>query len=217
MRTAGTAAQVLRTVLPDLRVVAGVDAAATTALAAEAVQGGAEVLAVLGGDGTMHHAVQALAGTGTALAVLPGGTGNDLAAALGGPAGPVPAARNAVRALQQGRRCAIDLDRVGGGNWFATVLCTGFDAAVSARANALRWSSGTRRYELAVLGGLARLAPRPVRIRTAEGTDTRPVTLVALGVTPSYGGGLAGVRRRRADGDAAGDRALRPGRADVLA
>ncbi len=40
---------------------------------------GAEIIAVYGGDGTISEVATALAGTGSALAILPGGTGNVLA------------------------------------------------------------------------------------------------------------------------------------------
>ncbi|GHJ55710.1 sphingosine kinase [Nonomuraea sp. TT08I-71] len=51
--------------------------------AAAAVEAGAEVVFACGGDGTVMACVTALAGTDVALAVLPQGTGNLLAANLG--------------------------------------------------------------------------------------------------------------------------------------
>lgn len=54
-------------------------------LAAELRAAGAPVVAVCGGDGTVKEAARALAGGGTALAILPGGTGNALATELGLP------------------------------------------------------------------------------------------------------------------------------------
>lgn len=183
-------ASTLRAVIPRLTATVTADAAGTSALATRAAQRGDDVLAVLGGDGTAHLAAQAVAGTPTALALVPSGTGNDLAAALGIPAEPVQAARHIADALRCGQRRRIDLGRVKGGACFATVLCTGFDASVNARANALRWPAGPRRYELAVLAELAALTPRPVRIR-AGGTDVElEAILVAVGNGSSYGGGL---------------------------
>jgi diacylglycerol kinase (ATP) len=61
-----------------------------------AVAEGVAAVAALGGDGVAHAAVQAVAGTAIPLAVLPAGTGNDLAGALGMPADPLAAARAAV-------------------------------------------------------------------------------------------------------------------------
>ncbi|MGH3933323.1 MAG: diacylglycerol/lipid kinase family protein [Pseudonocardiaceae bacterium] len=189
-RVAGTVAETLRTVMPELEATVTDDAAATSRLAALAAQRGDDVLAVLGGDGTAHLAAQALAGTGTALAVLPSGTGNDLAAALGIPADPVQAARHVTDALRSGQRRRIDLGRVAGGSCFTTVLCTGFDAAVNARANAMRWPAGPRRYDLAVLAELAALTPRQVQVTAGDTEVTLPATLVAVGNGAQYGGGL---------------------------
>ena len=49
--------------------------------AAEAVAAGVGALVAVGGDGTVHAAVQAVAGTSAPLAVVPAGTGNDFAGA----------------------------------------------------------------------------------------------------------------------------------------
>ncbi|MGQ0777136.1 MAG: diacylglycerol/lipid kinase family protein [Pseudonocardiales bacterium] len=189
-RVAVAVAETLRAVVPELEATVTDDAAATSRLATLAAQRGDDVLAVLGGDGTAHLAAQAVAGTGTALAVLPSGTGNDLAAALGIPADPIGAARHVTDALRSGRRRRIDLGRVAGGSCFTTVLCTGFDAAVNARANAMRWPAGPRRYDLAVLAELAALTPRQVLVSAGDTEVVLPATLVAVGNGPQYGGGL---------------------------
>ncbi|MGH3997570.1 MAG: diacylglycerol/lipid kinase family protein [Pseudonocardiaceae bacterium] len=189
-RVAGTVASTLRASVPGLTATVTVDAAATSKLAAQVAQRGDDVLAVLGGDGTVHLAAQAVAGSGTALAVVPSGTGNDLAAALGIPTETVPAARYVAEALRNGQRRQIDLGRIDGGACFATVLCTGFDAAVSARANAMRWPAGPRRYDLAVLAELAALTPRRVWVQAGDTELDLEAILVAVGNSSSYGGGL---------------------------
>lgn len=63
-----------------------------------AAEEGVERLLVVGGDGSVHHAVQGLAGTATALGVIPAGTGNDFAAAIGTPSAPEAAVRHALEA-----------------------------------------------------------------------------------------------------------------------
>ena len=183
-------ASALRAAVPALVATVTADAAATSRLAAQAVQRGDDVLAVFGGDGTVHLAAQAVAGTATALAVVPGGSGNDLAAALGLPADPVAAAGHVADALRSGRRRRIDVGQVAGGACFVTVLCTGFDASVNARANAMRWPAGPRRYDLAVLAELAALNPRPVQVQADGSVVELEAILVAVGNGPRYGGGL---------------------------
>ena len=83
----------------------------------------------------------------------------------------------------------IDAGRTGD-RWWATVLCCGFDSAVSDRANRLRWPRGRRRYDVAILAELARLRPRELTLVLDGEARTLPVTLVAVGNTPWYGGGM---------------------------
>lgn len=193
----GLAAKVTATVaghlqaVSEVSVVTTVDAAATASAASDAVSAGADVLAVLGGDGAAHAAVQACAGTSTALAVIPTGTGNDLARALGMPLDPVAAARAAATVLREEEsHSLIDLGRIVGGGWFATVLCAGFDARVNARVNRMRWPRGKHRYDLAVVRELLSLQGMPLRVETDHAVVDLEAALVAVGNTAYYGGGI---------------------------
>ncbi|WP_369068968.1 diacylglycerol/lipid kinase family protein [Kineococcus terrestris] len=170
---------------------------------------------VVGGDGLVHAAVQAVAGTRTALGVVPAGTGNDLARGLGVPLRqPVRAVERLSEALAGGRARAVDAVHVspgepadpagapGGprsGRWFASILGAGVDARVNARANRWRWPTGPSRYTLAALRELAVVRPVGLRI-VLEGVPgepgdgvrvlERPTLLVAVANTRCYGGGL---------------------------
>jgi YegS/Rv2252/BmrU family lipid kinase len=157
--------------------------------AAEAVAAGTGAVVAVGGDGTAHAALQAVAGTTTPLAVIPAGTGNDLALALGIPRDPVAAARAAAEDLVAGDVRAIDAGRTGD-RWWATVLCCGFDSAVTDRANRLSWPRGRRRYDVAILAELAQLRPREIVLVLDGESTTVPVTLIAVGNTAWYGGGM---------------------------
>lgn len=171
------------------RVLPATTGAEAAKLAAEAVTAGTGAVVAVGGDGSAHAALQAVAGTSTPLAVVPAGTGNDLVLALGIPRDPVAAARAAALDLITGAIRTVDAGRTGG-RWWATVLCAGFDSAVTDRANRLRWPRGRRRYDVAILAELARLRPREIVLVLDGETTIVPVTLVAVGNTSWYGGGM---------------------------
>jgi diacylglycerol kinase (ATP) len=179
-RIAGTVAARLRPVVDRLDLLVANSVEESRALMAGAREAGLDVLVVLGGDGAVHQAVQFCAGTEVALGLVPSGTGNDFARALAVPASPL---------LAGGRRRRVDLGRTGD-TWFATVLCTGFDARVTERANRMRWPSGPRRYDLAILAELAALRARPVAVRAGAELCELEATLVAVGNTAWYGGGI---------------------------
>jgi undecaprenyl-diphosphatase len=89
----------------------------------QALQDGAEVVFACGGDGTVAACASELAGTSAALAVVPSGTGNLLAANLGLPALPADAV---AAATAQGRR-HLDVG-VAGDRCFTVMAGMGFDA-----------------------------------------------------------------------------------------
>lgn len=100
--------------------------------AARAVADGFPLLVVCGGDGTVTACAQALAGTGTALAIVPCGTGNLLARNLGLPTSPV----GALAAALDGAPRRIDLALAEGDGIEPTLVGVmagiGLDAAVMA-------------------------------------------------------------------------------------
>jgi len=109
----------------------------TTALAGDAARLaetlGSDYDAVfsLGGDGTVMEVLQALRGGTVPVGVLPGGTGNLVARALGIPL----SVGAAVRELLRGDVTEIDLGDVGGGRLFAFAAGTGIDASMIARTS----------------------------------------------------------------------------------
>lgn len=189
-RVADAVAGKLRAVVDELTVVSASTVEESHALMLRARDAGLDLVAVLGGDGSAHQGVQFCAEHGVALAVVPAGTGNDLVRALGGPGEPLAAADALVDALARGASRTLDLGRVDGGPWFATVLCAGFDSAVNERVNRMRWPHGRRRYDLAIVAELAALRPRRLVADTEEGRVELDAVLVAVGNTPYYGGGI---------------------------
>ncbi len=126
--------------------------------AKKAMADGAELIFACGGDGTVTAVVTALAGSDVALAVLPAGTGNLLAANLG--LGTDPATGLEV-ALEGGRR-RIDVGVIDD-RCFVVMAGMGFDAEM------LEDTSETAKKHigwLAYVGGAAQhLLDRPMRVR----------------------------------------------------
>lgn len=104
-----------------------------TGQARRAVAGGAEVVLVCGGDGTVRAAVEGMAGSRAALGVLPGGTGNLLARNLGISAD----LDKALEVVLRGERRRIDVGTVraagtgdADGLAFVVMAGMGLDAAI---------------------------------------------------------------------------------------
>ena len=180
------AAQAIRTLGREIDVRVTTARGDVERMAREAAASGVERLLVCGGDGTVHEAVNGLAGTGTALGILPGGRGNDLAATLGVPIDPAAAARHLV--ANPIRR--IDLGVVNGRR-FGTTAGVGFDADVAMRTNRGVWRRAGR---FAYLGGIVAslVAFRAPRLMVTAGRERRDGRYMLCAVSNSgrYGGGV---------------------------
>jgi diacylglycerol kinase (ATP) len=155
-------------------------------ISAEVVASGADAVALIGGDGTIHLGAQVLARSGMPFGVIPAGTGNDFARGIGVPLkDPAAAADLIVR----GKTRTIDL-AVAKDEFITTVVAGGFDSLVNKRANAMSWPKGNSRYTVATLAELRTFKPLEYVV-TVDGTviETEAM-LVAVGTGPTYGGGL---------------------------
>lgn len=163
-----------------------------TRLAREAASEGAAVVLACGGDGTVNEVINGVAGTETAVGVLPAGTANALARELGYPSDPERAAEK-LRGMTVRR---VALGRV---TWEASVryfvlACgAGLDAELMMRAETIgkkRW--GMFAYWAA---GLSMLGRRLERFRVeAEGRTWECSMALACRVR-NIGGGLRLGRR----------------------
>ena len=169
-----------------VRNLVGRDADEALDLARGCVADGVETLVVVGGDGMVHLAVQAVAESTTRLGIVPAGTGNDVARYFDLPRKDTLAATDVVIG---GRERTIDLARVGA-TYFVTVLAAGFDAIVNERANEMAWPKGQMRYNLATLAELRTLKPISYVVDIDGEQERFEATLVAVGNGPSFGGGL---------------------------
>lgn len=167
-----------------------------------------DVILLFGGDGTIHRHLGHLVKLGLPVLVVPAGSGNDFARAIG-----VRRVRDSLAAWK--RFCgpepnvrAVDLGVIAceesadggssvGSRYFSCVAGIGIDSEVVSRANRLpRWLRGNGGYALSLLPTIFTFAPVPMKILTPAGDSAwavrsdQPTTLAAFANTPVYGGGM---------------------------
>jgi diacylglycerol kinase (ATP) len=171
----------------------------------------AEAVLIFGGDGTVHRHLAFLAEARMPVLVVPSGSGNDFAKALGirdataalrlwekfvsGASGDV-AQGVAARVLDLGRITPLEQPNAHGA-LFCCVGGAGLDSDANRRANAMpRWLRGHGGYLLAATGAILGHAPAKMRLR-AEAADGKvvleadePAEMAAFANAPAYGGGL---------------------------
>ena len=138
-------------------------------LTKSAVAEGADVVAVYGGDGTVLQAAGGVMDPRVPMALLPGGTGNQLARNLGIPFNPVQAAQ----LMLDGASRAIDIGRWtpdgGTARPFGVACGAGYDAAImNSTTRALKRWLKTGAYLLQTVRSLKHLTPMPYRV-TVDG------------------------------------------------
>jgi diacylglycerol kinase (ATP) len=169
-----------------------------------------DVILIFGGDGTVHYHLSTLVALGLPVLVVPVGSGNDFARALG-----LRRVSDSLHAWQNFRREKNNVHAIDLGvlqtletpsqepKYFCSVAGIGLDAEVARRANKLpRWLRGHGGYALSLLPTLARFAPLPMKISTRDenqppnaSNDWIPrshqsTMLAAFANTPTYGGGM---------------------------
>ena len=155
-------------------------------ISAEVVASGADAVALIGGDGTIHLGAQVLAKSGMPFGVIPAGTGNDFARGIGVPLKDPAAAADLVVA---GRTRRVDL-AVAKDEYITTVVAGGFDSLVNKRANAMSRPKGNSRYTIATLAELRTFKPLEYVVTVDGEVIETKAMLVAVGTGPTYGGGL---------------------------
>jgi diacylglycerol kinase family enzyme len=129
-----------------------------TELARAAARSGVDVVVAFGGDGTLNEVANGLAGTGTPLTTLPGGSANVFCKMLGIPADIVDATEHLLRLADDFRPRRVDLATVNGRR-FAFSAGIGLDAAVVERVDAhprLKSRFGPRFFAAAALSTFSR-------------------------------------------------------------
>lgn len=146
----------------------------------------------VGGDGTFGMLTGPAADAKGLLALVPNGTGNDMARELG-----LNAKRplDALALLDTGRVAVIDAGTItaadGSVTWFPSVASIGFDAIANERANTLQRVPSRARYVAAALATMKDFRPIAFELELDDNRkETRWAWLVAAANASTYGGGM---------------------------
>ena len=149
---------------------------------------------IFGGDGTVHRHLPQLHQQEIPTLVVPAGSGNDFAKALG--IRSVEIANRAWRQFCAGGKNVREIDlgviRAGGQEiLFCCVAGMGMDAEANARANRMpQWLKSHGGYVLAALQSLVAFKPVEMSVKTSQREIRRSAFFVAVGNAHRYGGGM---------------------------
>lgn len=139
---------------------------------------------VIGGDGMVHAAINTI--ENNPIGLIPAGTGNDFARALGiSLTDPIGSINRVISASAD----FVDLGKAGD-EYFAAICSTGFDSIVNERANRLKWPRGKMKYNIAMLLELPRFKPKSYNIVIDGKPFHTQAMLIAIANGLSYGGGM---------------------------
>ncbi|UCG51235.1 MAG: diacylglycerol kinase family lipid kinase [Candidatus Latescibacterota bacterium] len=128
-----------------------------------------DVLAIIGGDGTIHEAVNGMMGAApdpVPLVVIPYGAGNDLASLLGCPRTP----KELIDVLRAGYAARLDVLDFGD-RFCINSAGLGFEGQVNRYSHSIRLVRGHLRYMAAVVKALASYSCLRFRLTTPQGDE----------------------------------------------
>jgi YegS/Rv2252/BmrU family lipid kinase len=173
-------------------------------LARQAGEQGYEVVIAVGGDGTVHEVINGLmqvpARDRPLLGIVPTGSGNDFAHAVGAFAEP----KTALNHVLTGEATPIDLglltDEDGRKEYFDNTLGLGFDAIVTIRSHKLPIVRGFLMYLTAVIQTIIlNFDPMSLHVETESETWDLPTLMLTLCNGPREGGGFLVAPEARLD------------------
>jgi diacylglycerol kinase family enzyme len=173
-----------------LEVIETVERGHATDLGRTAVADGVDLVVVFSGDGTINEVVNGLAGSQTALGVLPGGATNILSRALGMPLHPVDATGVLIAKALDGSARRLNLGKADG-RFFAVNCGAGVDAAAMDRLDA-KFPRTKERFERAAFRAVAREVLASYAGRSPDlsvridGGESVPSISVLIGRTDPY-------------------------------
>lgn len=145
-----------------------------------------DVIAAIGGDGTVNEILPGLLFTGKPLGIIPGGSGNDFIKSLGIPNN----IEKSFGILKEGREKIIDAGTVNG-RLFLNGVGIGFDAAVNRTSYGINHSKkGLFLYFLAFLRTIGKYRSSSVKITFDGGSLEQEIFLISVGNGTTVGGGF---------------------------
>jgi YegS/Rv2252/BmrU family lipid kinase len=144
-----------------------------------------ETVTAFGGDGLVGTLAGVMCGRDAALAVLPGGRGNDFARVLGIPEDAVEAAAVAVN----GDERQLDVGEIDG-KTFVGIASVGFDSDANRIANDAKLIKGNLVYLYAAIRALAQWKPATFEVTVDGERHTVTGYSVVVGNSKAYGGGM---------------------------
>lgn len=157
-------------------------------------EGSASTLIACGGDGTVNQVLQAAMRTQSALAIIPAGTGNDIARCLGITRAEFdPWLQSLGSLLKSSTFTRVDVTKIihaDKSRWCLGVMSAGFDSAVNERADELTRLRGTVRYITALILELKQFTLHDFQLTVDEQRESGTALLIAVGNSSSYGGGM---------------------------
>jgi diacylglycerol kinase (ATP) len=175
-------------IVPTVHVCA--DGSEPARVARAAVADGAELVVAIGGDGHAGAVAEGLLGSAVTLAVVPAGSANDYARALGVRS---LGLAELARLLAQRPTRLVDVMAVQTADGLRHVLTvggTGFDAVVARRAMRINRLRGAPRYVAAMLAELPRFAATDYALTLDGERHELAAMLIAVANGSTYGGGM---------------------------
>ena len=173
-------------------------------VAAAAAEQGYQTVVALGGDGTVHEVINGLMRCAPErrprLGVVPLGSGNDFAYAVGVPSNP----QDAIERVFAGQPRAVDValirDGTGRSEYWSNSCGMGFDAAINIRSRKIKRLNGFVMYLTATLQSIALNfeAPR-LKVQYDGGVLDQPIMMLTLGNGTREGGGFVTTPEAKVD------------------
>lgn len=176
----------------ELNVIASLstDHAEDTCRAAAAASREGDAIIVVGGDGMAHIGLNACADAPATLGIIPAGTGNDFARAVGVP----KSIQQSVVAIAQGHTRTVDLAHLSNGGrlhrYVGAVVSTGYDAVVNRATNDIKLRFGALSYGWIALRELRGFSPFNYQLQIDGEERNLEGMLVAVSNTGMFGGGM---------------------------